>query len=134
MSTRSRDPNHRPGLENPEITAAIPTDVAGDEIENDDETTSLSQPIQQRESTEKEGKEITERARWEEFTLRPFAERRKALAVRKKIVYEKTQVFLGEIKKLEPWALTLKEEPSPNNNWSARYECPAVTGNVICPR
>jgi hypothetical protein len=112
----------------------LEAEVAVDEIEEDDETTSLSQPTNQSVSKNAEGGEITKRARWEEFNLRPVAERRQALAARKKNAYENTQVFLGEIKKLEPWALTLKEEPARGNNWSARYECPAVTGNVICPR
>jgi hypothetical protein len=35
---------------------------------------------------------------------------------------------------LEEYALVLKEEASAVNNWSARWECPAVSGKLICPR
>ena len=105
-----------------------------DEFDENDATTSVSERTGKIKSGKSEGKESSKKRRWEDFIKRPILERRQALATRKKIVFQATQTYLEEIKKLEPWALTLKEEPSATNNWSARYECPAVAGNLICPR
>jgi hypothetical protein len=79
-------------------------------------------------------KASSKKERWEDFIKRPYLERRQALAVRKRECFESTQTFIGQIAKLEEYALVLKEEASAVNNWSARWECPAVSGKLICPR
>jgi hypothetical protein len=76
----------------------------------------------------------SKKARWEDFIKRPYLERRQALAARKRECFESTQTFIAEIAKLEAYALVLKEEATAANNWASRWECPAVSGKLICPR
>jgi hypothetical protein len=117
----------------PEEDAPVDKRLAEDADEYE-ETTALIQDPDESSNSKGKSKSTSRKARWEAFIKRPYLERRQALAVRKRDSFNSTQTFLKEIAKLEPYALVLKEEASVTNNWVSRWECPAVTGNLICPR
>jgi hypothetical protein len=57
-----------------------------------------------------------------------------ALAQRKMKTFTKTSEYLSKVEKIIPYICTVKEEASKANDFKARYECPSLTGKLICPR
>jgi hypothetical protein len=81
-----------------------------------------------------EEKENVNKGRLENFKKRPMPERRLAIAQRKKAAFDITQAYLAEVEKINSYACTLKEEANATNDFKVRFECPAVSGKLICPR
>ncbi len=81
-----------------------------------------------------EENENVNRERLENFKKRPMTERRLAIALRKKAAFDMTQSYMAEVEKINSYACTLKEEGNATNNFKVRFECPAVSGKLICPR